>query len=252
MAKKNDLPAMPFYVGDWLKCPEVRALPLDYRALWFDFLCYMWESTERGVMIKQNGQPYSDTEIVRMVGLDNQNSGIWLTYLIDNAVCSRRESDNAIYSRRMVRDEKIRAIRSESGRKGGNPILSRNNLDNQVDKQKDNHFTENENENIIKEKGGVGGKTETGQTKDLSAKDVWDQMWNEKWINQIHESSYAKGVSVTQLKKYLQEFIEIQRDSNDLNRTIDDLKKHFIQWIKVQIKSKYPVNYNIPVSNATK
>jgi len=45
--KKDDLPAMPFYVGDWLKCPEVRALPLDYRALWFDMLCFMWESTER-------------------------------------------------------------------------------------------------------------------------------------------------------------------------------------------------------------
>lgn len=120
--KKKDLPYMPFYVGDWLKCPEVRALPPDYRGLWFDLLCYMWESTERGVMVNPNGRPYTDNEIVRMVGLDNQNSGIWLTTLLSEGVCSRRP-DGAIFSKRMVKDERIRQIRRETGAKGGNPVL---------------------------------------------------------------------------------------------------------------------------------
>jgi len=127
--KKKDLPYMPFYVGDWLKCPEVRALPPDYRGLWFDLLCYMWESTERGVMVNPNGRPYTDNEIVRMVGLDNQNTGNWLTILLTEGVCSRRE-DGAIFSKRMVRDEKTRQVRRETGAKGGNPTLLDKGIDN--------------------------------------------------------------------------------------------------------------------------
>lgn len=124
MPKKKDLPAMPFYVGDWLKCPEVRALAPDYRGLWFDMLCYMWESTERGVMVNPVGKPYTKTEIVRIVGLDNNNSGLWLDVLIDTGVCSVRE-DGAVYSRKMVKDEYIRQVRRESGAKGGNPSLKK-------------------------------------------------------------------------------------------------------------------------------
>ena len=141
--KKDDLPAMPFYVGDWLKAPEVRSLPPDVRGLWFDLICYMWESTERGVMVKPNGKPYSNDEIIRMVGLDNQNSGNWLTIIINNSVCAVRQ-DGAIYSRRMVRDQKIRHLRQEIGKKGGNPML----LVNTTLNQKVNQNNENENENI--------------------------------------------------------------------------------------------------------
>lgn len=140
MPKKYDLPAMPWYVGDWLKCPEVRALAPDYRGLWFDLICYMWESTERGVMIKPNGQPYSDKEIIRMVGLDNQNTGLWLTHLLDNGICFRRD-DGCIYSKRMIRDEEIRIIRHQVGSKGGNPLLLVNHQVNQ------NIETETANEN---------------------------------------------------------------------------------------------------------
>lgn len=136
---------MPFYVGDWLKCPEVRALPPDYRGLWFDLICFMWESTERGVMVKPNGKPYSDSDIVRIVGLDNQNSGIWLTHLLDNEVCSRR-SDGSVYSKRMVKDEQIREIRRKVGAKGGNPHLLVNHILNQGSNQNANQIIENESE----------------------------------------------------------------------------------------------------------
>ena len=105
MATKINLPAMPFYVGDWLKCPEVKVLPPDIRGLWFDMICYMWESVERGVMVKPTHHPYSKDEIVRMIGKDCNDSGKWLDTLIENGVCAIRDADGAIYSRRMVRDE---------------------------------------------------------------------------------------------------------------------------------------------------
>lgn len=151
---KNNLPAMPFYTGDWLKCLEVRTLPLDCRALWLDMLCYMWESTERGVLLSPKGRPYSNEEIIRMVGLDNQNSAEWLTRIINDGVCSRR-SDGAIYSRRMVKDEKIRRLRKEVGAKGGNPKLLVNTEVNHNLKQTSENENENENEvdnNIINNK----------------------------------------------------------------------------------------------------
>ena len=116
--KKDDLPAMPFYVGDWFKCPEVRALKPDYRGLWFDMLCFMWESSERGVMVQKNGKPFSNDEIFQMVGFDCDKSFKWLEVLEEKEIFSRR-ADGAIFSRRMVKMEEIRQIRAKSGKRGG-------------------------------------------------------------------------------------------------------------------------------------
>lgn len=119
MAKKKAIQPMPFDTGDWLRCPEVKILAPDVRGLWFDLLCYLWESVDRGVMVKPNHEPYSREDIVRMIGYDCNNSGNWLDILIENDVCSIRESDGAIYSRRMVRDYDISQKRSLAGKKGG-------------------------------------------------------------------------------------------------------------------------------------
>jgi hypothetical protein len=137
--KKDDLPAMPFYVGDWLKCPEVRALAPDLRGLWFDLICYMWQSTERGVMVKPNGTPYSDQEIIRMVGLDNQGNDTWLNTLLVNGVCFRRE-DGAIYSRFMKRMQEKREQCQKTGILGGNPALL--NKENKEDIKVNSYFPE--------------------------------------------------------------------------------------------------------------
>lgn len=109
---------MPFYTRDWLSCAEVKVLPPDVRGLWFDMICYMWESVERGVMVKPNHQPYTKDEITKMIGRDCDGTYNWLDTLIENGVCSVR-SDGAIYSRRIVRDEEIREKRRMAGKKGG-------------------------------------------------------------------------------------------------------------------------------------
>lgn len=119
MKRERKYPVMPFDTGDWLKCPELRAVPPDVRGLWMDMLCYMWESAEQGVMVAPNGRPYSQEEIVRIIGLDSHGSDGWLQVLIDSGVCGVRYSDGAIYSRRMVRDSDLREKRAAAGRKGG-------------------------------------------------------------------------------------------------------------------------------------
>lgn len=118
MAKKDKIPPMPFSTADWLRCPELKVLAPDVRGLWMDMLCYMWESSERGVMIKPNGEIYSKDEIVRLLGVDNSGTGAWLDALIDAQVCAVRD-DGAIYSRRMVRDAEISNKRRMAGKRGG-------------------------------------------------------------------------------------------------------------------------------------
>lgn len=115
---------MPFSTSDWLRCPELKVLDADVRGLWMDMLCYMWESSERGVMLKPNGDPMSKDEVSRLLGVDASGSYDWIDKLIDNQVCSVR-ADGAIFSRRMVRDHAISQKRSEAGRKGGNTTRSR-------------------------------------------------------------------------------------------------------------------------------
>lgn len=115
--KKHDLPAMPFYIGDWLKCPELRACSPAARGLWIDMLCFMWESTERGYLTLNN-KPIPNENLARMTGFARDLLGVLLDELESFAVFSRRE-DGAIYSRKMVKDEKIRKLRAENGQKGG-------------------------------------------------------------------------------------------------------------------------------------
>jgi len=116
------LPALQFYPGDWHKDQGVQALNLEERGAWFELLLMMHDSDERGVLVL-NGQPMSEAVIARRLGLLNQNANQILTTLLTYGVVSRREHDGALFCRRMVKDEKIRQIRTESGKRGGNPSL---------------------------------------------------------------------------------------------------------------------------------
>lgn len=121
---KNKTQMMPFDTSDWLRCPELKVLPPDIRGLWMDMLCYMWESVERGVMVKPTGDIYTQDEIVRMLGSDASGSDTWLDQLIIGGVCGVR-ADGAIYSRRMVRSAEISQKRREAGLKGGSATKSK-------------------------------------------------------------------------------------------------------------------------------
>ena len=124
------LPAIQFYPGDWHKDQGVQALDLMQRGAWFELLLMMHDSDERGVLLV-NGQPMPDSVIARRLGLDNQTTNQILTTLLTYGVASRREADGALFCRRMVKDEKLRQVRTASGKKGGNPLLL-----NQTAKQK--------------------------------------------------------------------------------------------------------------------
>lgn len=132
------LPAFQFYPADWRKDPGVQALSYHDRGVWFEILCLMHESEQRGKLLL-NGKAMPEDALARLLGLDKQNLSRTLTTLLDYGVMSRDEETGALISRRMVRDESIRKMRQEVGKLGGNPNLV-NQKSNQKSERQDNQI----------------------------------------------------------------------------------------------------------------
>lgn len=116
------LPAIQFYPADWRKDPGVQSLDYFDRGVWFEILCLMHESTDRGKLML-NGAAMPDEALARVLGLDNQTLTKTLTTLLKYGVASRDQESGALMNRRMTKDERLRQIRTESGKRGGNPAL---------------------------------------------------------------------------------------------------------------------------------
>lgn len=69
---------------------------------------------------------------------------------------------------------------------------------------------------------------------------LFDEMNQETFRLSVVTSSYAKGISEDEFAKYLQTYIEIQRDTNNLNRSIKDYRDHFIKWLRIELKNYQP------------
>lgn len=119
--KRDKLPYLHFYPGDWTKDPGVQALGFFERGVWFEIILMMHESTERGALLL-NHKPMPQDALAKLLGLDNQTLTKTISTLIDYGVASFRE-DGALINRRMIRDEEVRKTRKECGSKGGNPAL---------------------------------------------------------------------------------------------------------------------------------
>jgi hypothetical protein len=128
MKKKEDKPYMPFYIGDWFKAPEIRALPHENRMVWFEILCLMWQGDEKGVLTIK-GKPFVITNDITGEITNGQQVlanmlGISLGFLQDSfklfkelGVYKVRE-DGAIYSGFMVKLVEIKKVRSNAGKAG--------------------------------------------------------------------------------------------------------------------------------------
>lgn len=126
----SKLPSFQFYPADWQKDPGIRALNYHDRGVWFEILLIMFQSEERGVLTL-NGKPMPEEALAIALGLDKQNLTTTLTTLLTYGVAYRRQSDGALYNKRMVNDEKLRKIRTEAGKQGGNPVLLNQNTTTQ-------------------------------------------------------------------------------------------------------------------------
>lgn len=124
-------PAFQFYPADWRKDSALQSCSIAAQGLWINLLCIAHECDPYG-HLSVNGKPMQPAQIGRLVGLSAKECQALLDELEGAGVFSR-EDDGTIYSRRMVEDERIRNLRAEAGRLGGNPALVGKKV-----KQKDN------------------------------------------------------------------------------------------------------------------
>lgn len=148
--KKTNLPAMPFYIGDWKKDPGIQVLTREQKMIWFEMLMLMWESAERGYLTI-NSKPIPDEMLAVALNLDNQNLTKTLTLFDELGLYSRRESDGAIYSRKQIEIIELSEKRKNAGIQGGNPNLVKVRLTKKQAKGLSNAVNENEiiNTNVI-------------------------------------------------------------------------------------------------------
>lgn len=113
-------PSFQFYPSDWLRDTALRSCSTGARGLWIDMICYMHEGNPYGYLKVGNKVIHAEN-LSRMVGEPVALVEEWLHELLDAGVYDI--DDGAICSRRMIKDENLRNIRAEGGKKGGNPAL---------------------------------------------------------------------------------------------------------------------------------
>lgn len=106
-------PAMLFYCGDYLRDTNLSACGLAAQGLWMRMICLMHDMRPYGVFsLKGNSIPMP--VLARMAGATIDEAKRLLPEL-EAAGVFNRTPDGLIYSRRMVRDEIIRAKRAAGG-----------------------------------------------------------------------------------------------------------------------------------------
>lgn len=132
-------PSLQFYWGDPLRHAGLRTCSLAARGLFFDAFCHMAGSDEHGVL-SVNGCGLSDEKFARLVGEPAKTVTRLLQELLAAGVFDRR-ADGALFSPRMMRDERVRNKRAEGGKQSLlNPNVPRPNsslVDPSEESQKD-------------------------------------------------------------------------------------------------------------------
>lgn len=110
-----------FFWSDWQAEPTLRRCSLAARGLWMEVLCLAAQAEPAGYLVK-DGEPLDVARLARNVGAKNGEVDRLLAELETEGVFSR-DRRGRIYSRRIVRDAKLRAAAVKSGKRGGNPTL---------------------------------------------------------------------------------------------------------------------------------
>lgn len=106
MAKDGKLPYMKWYPADLDAEPTLRLCSWEAGFLWVKLLGFMHHSPQRGFLIKENGDAYSEKDLVLSIsGATPEKIVSCLFELESNAVFSR-DRRGIIYCRKMVKGQK--------------------------------------------------------------------------------------------------------------------------------------------------
>src|ERR1035438_5747493 len=107
-------PAFQFYPGDWLR-DHISGCSLAAQGLWLRMMIVAHDSDRYGYL-EVNGAPMPADAIARRCGCESAEQYSALLSELREAGVPSRTPEGIIYSRRMVRDEKLREIRAIGGK----------------------------------------------------------------------------------------------------------------------------------------
>lgn len=214
--KKADKPYMPFYIGDWKKAPEIRALRLDYRMVWFETLLIMWQGDEKGYLTI-NSIPFVITDAITGVITDGEDVlasmlGISVEFLQETFKMLKKlnvyevRNDGAVYSRFMVNMLKTKAKKSKSGVLGMEKRYGKSVITPAI--------TNCDNEN--------GNNINTLNWGKESGNFLKDKIWIEQFCMQ-------KGLQKKELEKSMKHFVTTMTLQEDW-KTCVELKRHYTNY----------------------
>lgn len=109
-------PAFQFYPADWRKDAALQSCSLSAQGLWINIMCIAHECDPYGHLVINN-IPMTTAQIARFAGVSAKECDVLLVELQGSGVFTRKE-DGCIFSRRMVKDERLRNLRAEGGKAG--------------------------------------------------------------------------------------------------------------------------------------
>lgn len=112
-------PRTIFYWNDWSGDKNLRRCSLAAKGLWMDLMALAAICVPFG-HLSVNGRALSLDDLSQLMGHPAAELEMLLKELETKGVF-RRDAKGRIYSKRMVRDERARAIAQKNGMKGGNP-----------------------------------------------------------------------------------------------------------------------------------
>lgn len=129
------LPSLAIYGGDWMR-DAISSCSLQAQGLWFRLMLVMHDAKPYGHLVGANGEPLSERQVVRLVGCsaaelvrvrkelecagvpgrtgDAKYAAIFSGEINGEEIDLsplRIDRDSVIYSRRMVRDQRLRVLR---------------------------------------------------------------------------------------------------------------------------------------------
>lgn len=142
-------PAFQFYPADWRKDVELQSCSMAAQGLWINAMCVAHECEPYG-HLAVNGKAMNAAQIGRQVGLNARETQALLNELLE-AGAARMTPEGMIFSKRMVADERLRNVRADAGRLGGNPLLLAKKV-KQTDKQNTTPSSSSSSSTSVQEK----------------------------------------------------------------------------------------------------
>lgn len=117
------LPSFQFYPADWLTDSSLRMCSPETRGVWIDLLCYMHMAPERGFLMV--GNVFLDAKGIQKLSNLNPKKFQKVFHELKHFGIIKENESGQYFSKRMVGDERLRKVRRESGKLGGNPKLKK-------------------------------------------------------------------------------------------------------------------------------